>query len=184
MKEKDDPLAEVRKALMQFARIGAAFKPLIISGLEKMYKEYPGLAYPAPWENFPNGPSGPPLDITPLCLQPKQHDTAALPPDTQAVAPMQPPTAGKKRQHVTQAQAARYCGVSASTIRNWEKDLRRPPNYPGREDTAALAVWGQGYQQSKRLAKGARQANRATPTDPHTLDRHHTRTAFNDTEEE
>ena len=47
----------------------------------------------------------------------------------------------KKRQPVTQSEAAQLCNVTEKTIRRWEKGEATPEGYPGRGDAVALGAW-------------------------------------------
>ena len=47
----------------------------------------------------------------------------------------------KRRQPVTQRDAAKLCGVTEETIRRWEKGESTPEGYPGRGDAVALGAW-------------------------------------------
>ena len=89
----------------------------------------------------------------------------------------------KKRQTTTQEKAAKLCGVSASTIRNWEKGIRCPESYPGRSSLTALIVWGQGYQDEKKLTSTARKIEKASPVDPFKIDSSDHENVWSDNEE-
>jgi hypothetical protein len=51
------------------------------------------------------------------------------------------PTVPKRRQAVTQAEAARIVGRTARTVQDWEKGKGKPQDYPGRGDPVTLATW-------------------------------------------
>ncbi|MFA7172637.1 MAG: hypothetical protein WC340_04355 [Kiritimatiellia bacterium] len=64
--------------------------------------------------------------------------------------------APKSRKAVTIKDAAEICGVSASTIKNWEKAKGTPENWPGRTDHMALKsfdVTRKSQAQTKKAIK-------------------------------
>lgn len=73
----------------------------------------------------------------------------------------------KRRQPVTQRDAAKLCGVTEETIRRWGKGEATPEGYPGRGDALTLRFWAARREQtrdSKRAIKNT------VPVDPRKLD--------------
>ena len=75
--------------------------------------------------------------------------TAYLPDDHNADS--KPKT--KKRQPVTQRDAAKLCGVTEKTIRRWEKGKGTPSRYPGRGDALTLRFWAEGNRQAANIKR-------------------------------
>lgn len=71
---------------------------------------------------------------------------------------------------ITQIIAAEICGVSEKTIQNWEKEIRRPKAYPGRDDKDALVLFGITHKQQRAHRKAKRSIDRPIYTDMDTLD--------------
>lgn len=75
------------------------------------------------------------------------------------------------REHeITQSVAAALCGVSKRTIQNWEKDIRRPEKYPGRDDEKALRSFGADYKEEHARRRVRRSLERLIYTDTGKLD--------------
>lgn len=66
--------------------------------------------------------------------------------------------AAKPKCEVTLEKAAGLCGVSVTTIRNWERGERPDwaKDYPGRGDRWLLAHWASTFQSKKRYNANAR----------------------------
>lgn len=47
----------------------------------------------------------------------------------------------KRRQDVTQSEAAQLCSVTAKTVQRWDKGEGTPSGYPGRQDAVTLRAW-------------------------------------------
>ncbi|MDD3886863.1 MAG: hypothetical protein PHI35_08320 [Victivallaceae bacterium] len=47
----------------------------------------------------------------------------------------------KKRQPVTQSEAAALCGVTLKTVQRWDMGNGTPEGYPGRGDAVTLRAW-------------------------------------------
>ena len=70
----------------------------------------------------------------------------------------------KKRGEISRKDAALLIGVSETTILNWETMKgKMPEGYPGRANETNFHVWANGYNQRKRIAKTARNIERAIP---------------------
>ena len=54
----------------------------------------------------------------------------------------------RKRQAVTQRDAAKLCDVTEKTIRRWEKGEGTPSRYPGRGDALTLRFWAEWNRQA------------------------------------
>ena len=60
----------------------------------------------------------------------------------------------KKRQPVTQRDAAKLCNVTEKTIRRWEKGEATPEDYPGRGDAVALGAWAARRKEAANIKRG------------------------------
>lgn len=93
--------------------------------------------------------------------------TAARPPVDAVTTPTdngKPKT--KRRQDVTQSEAAKICGKKEKTIRRWDKGEGMPEGYPGRGDAVALKTWD---ARRKEAANVKRAIKKTIPIDPHKL---------------
>ena len=60
----------------------------------------------------------------------------------------------KRRQPVTQSEAAALCGVTLKTVQRWDKGEGTPSGYPGRQDALTLRVWAEGNRQAANTKRG------------------------------
>lgn len=88
-----------------------------------------------------------------------------------APASIKPTT--KRRQPVTQREAAQLCNVTEETIRRWEKGESTPSRYPGRQDAVTLKAWAAWREEAAILKRGltkmtsVRDMDRATQKKQH-----------------
>ncbi len=79
----------------------------------------------------------------------------------------------KRRQAVTQRDAAKLCGVTEETIRRWEKGEGTPEGYPGRHDAVTLRAWAGWREEAAKLKRSltkmtsVRDMDRATQKKQH-----------------
>ena len=114
-------------------------------------------------------------DLVSKGLLPGQENASALkdiPTETKSSG--QP----KRRQKVTQKEAAASCNVSERTIQLWDAGTRTPDGYPGRSDVFAFKVWAEKYKQRTDLEERALNMNRATSVDPKIIEERHSFSAF------
>ncbi len=71
-----------------------------------------------------------------------------------------PATKARRRGEVTQKEAAKICGVSVPTIRNWEAGKYTPEGWPGRDEIVKLGLFAQGLKSTnffkQRVGKAIR----------------------------
>jgi len=85
----------------------------------------------------------------------------------------QPSKEARKRQAVTQRDAAKLCGVTEETIRRWGKGEATPEGYPGRQDAVTLRAWAAWRKEAAKLKRGltkmtsVRDMDRATQKKQH-----------------
>ncbi len=72
------------------------------------------------------------------------------------------------RQAVTQFSAAKACGVSERTIRDWDKNKSTPKDYPGRKNPTVFIKWADSYKQTQSAKKELRNAARVPDMDVYT----------------
>ncbi len=58
----------------------------------------------------------------------------------------------------TQEEAAKICGVCASTIRRWDRNQGTPEGYPGRNHPVELTAWANRRAEGKNMKRAVRNA--------------------------
>ena len=79
----------------------------------------------------------------------------------------------KKRQPVTQSEAAALCGVTLKTVQRWDMGNGTPEGYPGRGDAVTLRAWAARRKEAANIKRGlikmtiVRDMDRATQKKQH-----------------
>jgi hypothetical protein len=60
----------------------------------------------------------------------------------------------KKRQPVTQSEAAALCGVTLKTVQRWDMGNGTPEGYPGRGDAVTLRAWAARRKEAANIKRG------------------------------
>ena len=97
------------------------------------------------------------LDAEKVC---QMIEAASAITSTREPTPKIKPPEPKKRKAVTLNDAAKICGVSVPTIRNWEKGDYTPEGWPGRDDIVKLGLFAKGRESTnffkQRVGKAIR----------------------------
>ncbi len=90
--------------------------------------------------------------------------SAATPPQSSGDTTTTPQRQKQQRPEITQREAATLVGVTERTIRNWDKGIKTPDGYPGRESQAALVMFAARRAQDECFRKEAQAVRKARPS--------------------